>query len=280
LKDLSVSATYTHRRYGNFTTVNPFGVSTSDYVPGGTALTATTPLVAFSVPYFVLGFTQDGTAIYTNIKDYNQTYNGVDIVVRKRMSHNFQLNGSLTVQKQTGHYHGGDSLARQINAFPGSVYAFDPTNLPFIQGQSYAYSGRAGIYPYSEWNLKVSGIYQFPRDIHVAAYLRYQQGYPYVLLGKINDSTLQAFYNTPVRRIMVEPFGSRRFDNKFLVDLKFEKGFEIGHYGRLTSIVDLFNVTNSNTVIRRKSFIGTAAFNQISEVLSPRAVRLGIRYSF
>lgn len=270
--DLSVSATYTYRRYGNFTTIAPFGVSTSDYVPGGT-YSATTPLGDFSVPYFVLpeGFKQDGTAIYTNIKDFNETYNGVDIVVRKRMSHNFQLNGSLTVQKQTGHYHGGDSLARD---------AYDPTNLPFVQGHAYAYMGKGGIYPYSEWNMKVSGVYQFPYDIQAAAYLRYQQGYPYIIYGNIPDSTLQAFNGTSSRRIMVEPVGSRRFDNKFILDLKFEKGFEIGHYGRLTGIVDLFNVTNSNTVLRRNAVIDTSTFNRILEVLSPRAARLGLRYSF
>lgn len=275
-KDLSVSVTYTFRRYGNFTFIDPFGVSTSDFVPGG-IFTTTTPLGDFNVPYFVLGFIHDGTAIYTNVKDYSQTYNGVDIVVKKRMSHNFQLNGSLTVQKQKGHYNGGDSLGNQIDSF---FQAFDPTNLPFFQDRPYGYTGRAGIFPYSEWNLKISGVYQFPREIHVAAYLRYQQGYPYVLAGLFSDPRLLKFYGTPAHRIMLEPFASRRFDNKFLVDLKFEKDFEIGRFGRITGIVDLFNVTNSNTIIRRNRLTGTKAFNQISEVLSPRAVRLGIRYSF
>ena len=76
-------------------------------------------------------------------------------------------------------------------------------------------SGKSGVYPYSEWQLKMSGVYQFPWDISAGAFARYQQGYPYVLFATIRDTSLAPSLGTTSHLIMVEPFGSRRFDNIF-----------------------------------------------------------------
>jgi hypothetical protein len=102
--------------------------------------------------------------------------------------------------------------------------------------------------------------------------------------------TYSLLYDSRVHRFLVEPFGSRRLDNKFTLDLRVEKGLPLGEHGRLTAIVDLFNVTNENAVLRRNGVIGTLRadgklvgtenFNRIQEVLSPRAVRFGIRFSY
>jgi hypothetical protein len=79
---------------------------------------------------------------------------------------------------------------------------------------------------------------------------------------------------------MVEEFGSRRFDNIFTMDLQFEKGFDFGNYGRLAVSANLFNVTNTNSVIRRTRTVNSVNLNRIDELISPRALRLGVRYSF
>jgi hypothetical protein len=97
---------------------------------------------------------------------------------------------------------------------------------------------------------------------------------------------LSDFYGTVRHRFLVEPFGSRPMENKFTLDLRVEKGIEVGNYGRLAAIVDVFNITNSNPVIRRNTdivdgaFQPNAEFNQIQEVLASREVRFGLRYSF
>ena len=274
-RDLSVSSTYTYRKYGDIWASVPFGINTADYVPGG-EYNVSTALGDFSVPYFVLpeGFDYDGTVILQNIKDYTQTYHGVDIVVQKRMSHNFLLNGAFTIQKQIGHYNGGDSLAGQ---------SFDPTNLPLLDEQPYAYGGnytKEAVYPYAGWSLKISGVYLFPWDVSAGAYLRYQQGYPFVLFGiGRGNPALSALY-PGTHRILLEPVGTRRFDNVLTLDLKIEKTFEASSYGRITAIVDIFNLTNENAILARNDKVESLSFNQIQEVLAPRAVRLGVRYSF
>lgn len=285
MTDLSVSVTYTHRDYRDATTIVPNGISASDFVVSQ-IFHMDTDLGTFDVPVYTLPFTQDGSLIVTNANDYKTKYDGVDITARKRMSNNFMVNAGLTLQKQKANYDGGDSLAFYIGdgGLTGQIYPFDPTNLPFLNNQPYAFaplgSGKSGVYPYSEWQLKLSGVYQFPWDINVGAFGRYQQGYPYVLIGRINDPTLNAALGTSSHLFLVEPFGSRRFDNIFSLDLQMEKGVDFGNYGRLTFSANLFNVTNTNTVIRRQRRVGASTFNKIEENISPRALRLGVRYSF
>ena len=202
------------------------------------------------------------------------------------MSNNFLLNGGLTLQRQKANYNGGKSNAFYIGdgGLTGQTFPFDPTNLPFLDGQPYAFapggSGKSGVYPYSEWQFKLSGVYQFPWDISVGAFARYQQGYPYVLFATISDSSLVSGIGTSSHLIMVEPFGSRRFDNIFSLDLQFEKGIDFGQYGRLAVSANLFNVTNTNTVIRRTRAVTSSSLNRIDELISPRALRIGARYSF
>jgi hypothetical protein len=91
---------------------------------------------------------------------------------------------------------------------------------------------------------------------------------------------MAASLGTTSHLIMVEPFGSRRFDNIFTLDFQVEKGIDFGNYGRLALSANFFNVTNDNTVIRRNRGVTSSTFNTISELISPRAVRIGARYSF
>ncbi len=283
-QDISVSATYTHRDYRDATTIVSNGVSAADFVPGG-VFTADTTLGSFNVPYFVYGGVDNGDLLLTNANDYKTKYDGVDIAVRKRMSNNFMLNGGVTLQRQKANYDGGDSLAFYIGdgGLNGQVFPFDPTNLPFLNDQAYAFapggSGKSGVYPYSEWQFKLSGVYQFGWDITAGAFGRYQQGYPFVLMAPIGDPTLPSL-GTQTHLILVEPFGSRRFENIFTLDLQFEKGFEFGNYGRLALSANLFNVTNTNTIIRRTRTVTSQNLNRIDELISPRALRVGLRYSF
>ncbi|MCI0618477.1 TonB-dependent receptor [bacterium] len=285
MQDLSVGATYTHRDYRDTISIVSNGVSAADFVPGG-VFTANTVLGSFNVPFFVYGGVDDGDQLLTNANDYKTKYDGVDITVRKRMSNNFLVNGGLTLQKQKANYDGGDSLAFYIadGGLNGQVFPFDPTNLPFLNDQAYAFapggSGKSGVYPYSEWQLKLSGVYQFPWDISAGAYARYQQGYPYVLFATIREDSLAPSLGTTNHLILVEPFGSRRFENIFTLDLQFEKGIDFGNYGRLAVSANLFNVTNTNTVIRRLRSVTSSQLNRIDELISPRALRLGVRYSF
>jgi hypothetical protein len=288
--DTSVSFTYTHRNYYDPLLFLPTGVTAADYQPAGN-LTTTNRLGTFTVPIFKLpdGFDQhghEGQRVLTNVEDYKQKYDGFDIGMRKRMSNNFLINASAVIQKQKANYDGGDSAGFAPTGFDaglsGLIFPFDPNNVINNDGRTYVNtstgSGKTGVYPFSEWAVKVSGVYQFPWDITTGAFVRYQQGYPLVLFGNYTDETLASAIGTTTHLVQLEKFGARRLDNLFTLDLQFQKSFELSNAGRIAVMADLFNVTNENTITNR-SRIGAAA-GTISENLAPRAFRLGLRYSF
>jgi hypothetical protein len=279
MSNLTIGVNYIHRNYGNLLLGSPFtpyGVTTSDFVPAGT-YRVDTVLGNFAVPYFTLGFEQDGSALIINNKDLRLAYDGIDITARKRMSRNFMLDGAVTFQNQNGHYNGGDSLGFVTTG----VVAFDPTNLPFLEGRPYAYSASGNnsrINLFTNWDAKLAGMYQFPWNFATAVYLRYQQGSPFILLGVVEDPNLRAFYG-PRHIIMVEPIGSRRMDNIFTIDLQIEKIFNLKE-ANLSVILSLFNLTNANTVLHRNNVLDEKNLNRIGAVLSPRVARIGITLSY
>lgn len=287
-KDTSVAAQFTHRDYHNFTTaglgVLPVGISSADFVQSGT-FTADTVLGTFTVPTFTLAVPHDGRSIITNIDGYSQSFNGLDLTLRKRMSNDFLINASATIQRQKPHYDGAGANAYIFDdgGLSGQLFPFDPSNANFNDDVGYAYvssgSGKAGIYPFSEWSFKFSGVYQFPWDFSVGGYARYQQGWPLIIFGSFRDTSLIGALGTSTHLIQVEPFGSRRLENLFTLDLQFQKGFELGPAGRIAVIADLFNVTNTNTITDRGRSLA-AGLNTIREHVSPRALRLGVRYTF
>ena len=288
-KDFSFAANFTHRTYNGTIAAVPTRadgsvVQPSDFIPQ-TPLQINTSLGNFTVPYSVLADgVNDGSALLTNIDEYDQTYNGIDLIGRKRMSNNFMINASLTLQQQKAHYDGGNSyFITTGDGFPGLPYG-DPLAVPNYDDQLYAFvsagSGKAGIYPFSEWTMRLSGVYQLPWDMTVGGFIRYQQGQPRPLFARVAGGGLSQFYGTGTNNVLVAPMDTFRYENLFTLDLNLRKTFEIGAYGRLTGSVDVFNITNSNQVILRENRVNISSFSALQENLSPRAVRFGLRYSF
>jgi hypothetical protein len=71
-----------------------------------------------------------------------------------------------------------------------------------------------------------------------------------------------------------------RHDDIHTIDARVEKEFNFSDFG-LTLGVDVFNLTNESTVLQRQHRLGlTGASNYVTEVLSPRLIRVGARLSF
>jgi hypothetical protein len=284
-KDASFAVNYTYRKYDAFICDCPFGITADSYVNNGDQYTKVTPIGTFNIPYSVLAQQQSGIHNLENIDDYTNTYNGVDFIFRKRMSNNFLMNSSLTLQRQKQNVGGGTAFFGAVtgDGFTGRVVEPDPSQVPLYDGQPYAYvsggSGKTGVYPYSEWTFRLSGVYQFGWGISAGGFARYQQGFPYVIFASIGDDSFGPF-DAAVRNLLAEPIGDRRYENIFTLDLNFQKVFDMGNAGRVTFAMDLFNVTNANNVIQRNRLLNSGTFNAIVENLSPRALRFGLRYSF
>ncbi len=79
----------------------------------------------------------------------------------------------------------------------------------------------------------------------------------------------------------LKPGGQELLDRINQLDLSLAKWFEVGGGRRLQLQADLFNITNGNAVLGWRSVnFGTAAYSQVSSILNPRVLRLGVQFKF
>jgi hypothetical protein len=79
--------------------------------------------------------------------------------------------------------------------------------------------------------------------------------------------------------VRVEEVTAHRAPTVSIVDLRFDKSFTFGKFGRLTGMVDMFNLLNANTVTNFSTQTGATYLRAIG-ILDPRIVRFGVRYDF
>ncbi|HEX9636367.1 MAG TPA: hypothetical protein VGB99_02445 [Acidobacteriota bacterium] len=79
---------------------------------------------------------------------------------------------------------------------------------------------------------------------------------------------------------LVEPSDLRRLDDVSLLNLRIEKNSSFGEGLNLGLGIDIFNAFNSDVVLQRRRQLNSTTFGQIFELVSPRVIRLGARFSF
>jgi hypothetical protein len=221
---------------------------------------------------------QPSAFITTNQPDRYRNYNGVELAVTKRYSDRWMGNFSFAFNDATDYW--------------GSPRAFeDPTNIDKLNGHEFAPesggSGLDSVFTNAKWLMKASGMYSLPwAGVNVAANTNYHQGYPFPTA--INVTTRGGGLGTAT--VLLEPLGDIRLPNTFTLDLRVDKVFQFGAM-RMIPSVDVFNVTNANTVQSRRRVIYTlngttltgsspTNANQISSIIAPRVVRFGVRVNW
>ena len=79
--------------------------------------------------------------------------------------------------------------------------------------------------------------------------------------------------------MFVAPFATERHESLVQLDARVEKRFKIGR-AKLAASLDVFNLTNANTVLSRQTRQNITTANNVLEILAPRVVRFGVRFSF
>jgi hypothetical protein len=162
---------------------------------------------------------------------------------------------------------------------------FDTTSF----GRFYSYRpyrrlfGDNGMETATLWNYKLIGRYNLPFDVGLAASWKVQSGQQY---GRTISVTFPVEGSQTVR---VEPITSNRYPNVQIFDIRFDKSFSFGRAGRLTAMVDIFNLNNASTVTAFRTTTAGATTNgifyptlyqEVTGLLDPRIVRFGVRYDF
>ena len=273
MRDFGVGITYIHRSIGFFNIDVPLGLTADQFVP--VAFTAacgndTCDRPTYSATYYQLptGAALAGSRVRTT-QDFQRKFHGLELTARKRLSHRWMLNGSLNWNSATYHSSAnGFQDPVQADLFAVVATPGDPTNREFIEGHQTLLNG-------TRWTAKLSGLYQLPWGINLSGVMNTRDGFP--LLPNIIAPPRPGRLNTV--RLLVEPYATHRYDPLVLVDLKAEKRFSLGK-ANVVGSVDVFNVTNANTVLRRVTTQNSATANRVLEITGPRVVRLGARFSF
>jgi hypothetical protein len=291
-RGFAIGANYIWRRYGNFNWNDRTGITTADWV----ATTFTAPASSCpgddgqrisaancpTVTFFSPRFQQPTVFVLSNVPDYNRTYNGVELTGRKRLSNRWMMNTSFAY----------NTTSVNFGAFPGSqpsiaaaAISEDPSNREMREGYEYDYltagSGLGNVYVNAKWMFKLSGLYELPLKINVSAFYNARQGYPQEI--SIQTPSCSTTVTTNCRGnganqidILLNPVGETRLPNFQNVDFHVERPISFGSQ-RIVPSIDIFNLTNANTVQAIRSRQNATNANQIQAILAPRVIRFGVK---
>jgi hypothetical protein len=187
-----------------------------------------------------------------NTDGYTNSYHNIEVAAQKRLSHRWQLVTSF--------------LATHRDIWANS----QTTGIPQTPNA-------ANFYPksnYWEWGFKLSGSYQLPYQVQLAAMFTSQSGSVWA-----RDARFTAgLPNLTSLVLLMEDPAARRLPTQNLLNLRVEKRQKtrVGTFGFQ---FDLFNVTNTNVETGVTTRSGST-FGNITGIIPPRIARIGITYSF
>ena len=285
-KGFAVGANYVWRRYGAFAWSDRQGITSADWVaatftpaasacPGADGLRVSAADCP-TITYYQPTFQQPSVVTLTNVPDYNRTFNGFELMARKRMSDKWMLNSSFSYNSTTVNY--GDFPGSQPSTAAAAITE-DPTNREQRNGQQYDYltagSGIGNIYVNAKWLFKASGMYQAPWGINLSTFYNARQGYP-----------LERTVQTPTRLngsgqvdVLLDPVGDSRLPNFQNIDFHVDRAVRFGGMNLVPSL-DIFNLANSNTIQAIRSRQNATNANQIQAIVAPRVIRFGLRVNW
>ncbi|MCA1580306.1 MAG: TonB-dependent receptor [Acidobacteria bacterium] len=283
LSGLAVGVNYTYRKFkdqlysARYDSATGRVLNRNDYVQY-TTLTGTLPNGSpYSQPVYnidrpvitALGGVPPGFLTF-NRPDFNTTYNGVELTLNKRLANRWLARGSFVYNANKQH------VGLNGCADPTNVLTTSTVNAQTCRDNDFiATGGKGSTYLNSKWQFNAVGMYQLPLGFNIAANVYGRQGYPINYYRRSSGVT-----DKLTRNVVVVAADAERYKNLYEIDLRAEKVASITQSANLTLSLDLFNVTNQNTVLQRQNRLNLASTNTIREIQSPRIYRFGARLSF
>jgi len=272
--DLALEVTFLYRKDSRLIDDRNVGVPAVEYAPvaaldPGPDLVAGTAddrrLAVFNQSRRSLG--QDAFLL-TNPDLLSGDYRGVWLMARKRFSQRWQMLTSLAIGQANGYLPGPGGEQNEGSNFASPLFDNPNANL----------NTRGRTFWDRTYVFRLSGSYQAFRGLTFAAAARAQSGQPRYRSILISETLDGIPLNQGVIEVIADPPGSARVPALWIGDVRVEKDFQLGRFGRLAAVFDVFNLFNAN----RATEVGNrrGLYGAIFEILPPRVARIGIRYSF
>ena len=217
----------------------------------------------------------------TNHQKMFDRYLGAQLVFTKRLSNKWMFNGSFTYADWKRYYEG--EYLGIIDDIKSADVAVGLNNQEYFDGGMVApESGGSGvrdIYVNSRWQLKLSGMYQFPLGINFSGVFSAREGYvmPTNVLVYMPGIGYGELYGNPDGG---GRFGDQRLPTFWVLNFRLEKIFQVSDRSSVTVSADAFNITNSAHSLKKELRITADEFGQDLRILNPRVFRIGVRFNF
>jgi len=203
---------------------------------------------------------EDAFTYYTNPEEADRKYRAVQFILEKSFSDNYQFMLSYTYSKAEGMVNLGVWNG-------GGMSAGGTWNNPNM------YINSRGVLDLDKpHSIKLSGIYQGPWGLIFGLNYIGQSGFPY-----------QRWFNVDLSQgvtgFSAEEPGAQRTPFQHLIDIRLEKMFTIGKV-QPRVFFEVFNLFNSNTAIGIGAQYDSPTYDQITAILSPRIMRVGVGFQF
>ena len=210
-------------------------------------------------------YTNPGTETCSFCPDLERTYRALEFTFKRRMKNGWQLFGSYVYGRSQGTKGTGHSESQ------GDVFG-NPNNLVNVDGR---------LTLDRPHQLKIQGTYQLPYEVLVSGTYTGLSGTPWARQIRFLRSDVPLMVVESSITVEAEPIGAQRLDFVHNTSLRAEKRFTLGGGRALGLIVDVFNVLNASTVTAlQQTRIDHPDFAKPGEIVLPRTVRFGARFSF
>lgn len=192
--------------------------------------------------------------VFDNFSELDSQFNGLDITFNKRFSKRWMAMGGLSLGRNHGDIYGTSDLNNPNFNFRRGLVGND---VPV--------------------SFKTSGIYELPYGVRLSANAQHFTGFPENTTVSVRSDTVRL---TQVSQsLLVEPRGTTRLPNVNIFDLSARKTFRFGERTSAETIMDIFNLTNSNAIQSRTTQLGPA-YGRASNMLRGRLWRFGLSVNF
>jgi hypothetical protein len=217
-----------------------------------------------------------GGRILMNRPDYHQGYNGLELTLMKRLSNKWMARAAFSYMDWKEYYDGPAAIQNPTRT---DFIADFGVSGPGVDGGQYAErssgSGKGDVFFNAKWQFIANALYQLPSGFEVAGALYGRQGYTRPIVVR-----LSAGADGPLRVLGTPNIDDNRYPSLWNLDLRLAKNFKLGGRSNLLLAADLFNVFNSSTELNRIRQANSSTFNRLDEIISPRILRVGARFSF
>jgi hypothetical protein len=189
-------------------------------------------------------------------------YDTFQVAFQRRFSQDFFVQTSFDYQLR--------NERRRANGQSTSPLVADPLSVFFWQNHNPSVDN---IQDNSNWNFRLLGRYMLPKEFALSANLRMQSGWPWAPIYPV------AIPGSGTNNVFLEDIDNNYSEMVTLVDIRLEKAFSFGGKYKVTGLLDVYNLFNSNA---DANFVLTTgrSFNNIIAALDPRAVKIGARFQF